>query len=72
MKITILNGNPNKSSFDTYQAQVQSALESENHRVTQINLRDLPLRYCIGCWGCWVKTPVNAFPGTARLKSTKP
>lgn len=57
MKITILNGNPETSSFDTYLAQVQSALESENHTVIRLDLRDLPLRYCIGCWGCWVKTP---------------
>jgi multimeric flavodoxin WrbA len=57
MKITILNGNPKKTSFDTYLAQVQSGLESEEHSVTRLDLRDLPLRYCVGCWGCWVKTP---------------
>jgi hypothetical protein len=20
-------------------------------------LRDMNIRYCVGCWGCWVKTP---------------
>ena len=57
MKITILNGNPGPSTFDSYLAQLKTALESEHHTVTQLDLRDLPLRYCIGCWGCWVKTP---------------
>lgn len=57
MKITLLNGNPQPSGFDNYLAQLKSSLAAENHAVTQIDLRDLPLRYCIGCWGCWVKTP---------------
>ncbi|MBN2548652.1 MAG: hypothetical protein JXB15_05825 [Anaerolineales bacterium] len=57
MKITLLNGNPEPSDFDNYLAQLKSSLQAENHLVTQIDLRDLPLRYCIGCWGCWVKTP---------------
>ena len=57
MKITILNGNPQVSDFDTYLAKIQTGLEARGHRVTQLNLRDLTLRYCIGCWGCWTKTP---------------
>jgi multimeric flavodoxin WrbA len=57
MKITILNGNPVPAQFDAYLAQLASALETAGHTVTQIDLRDIPLRYCVGCWGCWVKTP---------------
>lgn len=57
MKITILNGNPLKSQFDTYLRKVQGALEQEGHQVINLALRDLPLKYCTGCWGCWVKTP---------------
>ncbi len=57
MKITLLNGSPEPTAFDAYIAQLKTSLEAENHLVTQIDLRDLPLRYCIGCWGCWVKTP---------------
>ena len=57
MKITILNGNPEPASFDTYLADVRSGLEDEGNNVIQLDLRNLPLRYCIGCWGCWVKTP---------------
>lgn len=57
MKITILNGNPAPSPFDTYLEQLRLKLEESNHAVTQLNLRELTLHYCIGCWGCWVKTP---------------
>ena len=27
------------------------------HDVTRLDLRELPLRYCVGCWGCWVQDP---------------
>jgi multimeric flavodoxin WrbA len=57
MKITILNGNPNTTVFDDYLARLGSILEEGGHSVTRLDLRNLPLRYCIGCWGCWVKTP---------------
>ena len=57
MKITILNGNPEPSSFDQYLKELKSALETKNHQVTQLDLRDLSLKYCIGCFNCWTKTP---------------
>ena len=57
MKITILNGSPQPAAFDAYLAQLTSTLECAGHAVTQIDLRDIRLRYCVGCFGCWVKTP---------------
>jgi multimeric flavodoxin WrbA len=57
MKITILNGNPATSDLDAFLGQIKSALNNDGHLVTQLDLRDLSLRYCIGCWGCWAKTP---------------
>lgn len=57
MKITILNGNPSMSNFDKYLNNLQSILESEDNQVTQLGLRDLPLKYCIGCFDCWTKNP---------------
>jgi multimeric flavodoxin WrbA len=57
MKITIINGNPEPSSFDTYVAELEIRLEARGHTVTLLDLRDLDIRYCIGCFGCWVKTP---------------
>jgi multimeric flavodoxin WrbA len=68
MKITILNGNPAASAFDTTLAELGTILQAEGHSLTQFDLRDLPLRYCIGCWGCWVKTPGQCSNGdTASL-----
>jgi hypothetical protein len=67
MKITILNGNPQPSAFDAYLAALAAALESRAHTVTRIDLRDIPLRHCIGCWGCWVKTPGQCASADASL-----
>ncbi len=57
MKITILNGNPSASKLDAYLAELKMTLETAGHAVTHLILREQTLRYCIGCWGCWVKTP---------------
>jgi multimeric flavodoxin WrbA len=57
MHITVLNGNPEPSSFDACLRQLTIELESKGHAVIQLDLRELDLRYCIGCFGCWVKTP---------------
>jgi multimeric flavodoxin WrbA len=57
MKITILNGSPEPSGFDDILKLLKIKLEDRQNSVTLINLRDITLRYCIGCWGCWVKTP---------------
>ena len=57
MKITILNGNPGPTSFDDYLTKLGQKLAAGGQSVTRLDLRDLPLRYCVGCWGCWVKTP---------------
>ena len=57
MKITVLNGNPNPSDFDRYLKALGSSLEDKGHTVTHLNLRELGLKYCIGCFDCWTKTP---------------
>jgi NAD(P)H-dependent FMN reductase len=57
MRITILNGNPRESGFDAYLEQINKILEQSGNQVKHIHLRDLDLKYCVGCWGCWVKTP---------------
>lgn len=68
MKITILNGNPAPSAFDAYLAQLESALQAGGHAVTRLDLRGLPLRPCVGCWGCWVKTPGECVTRDASLE----
>jgi multimeric flavodoxin WrbA len=59
MKITILNGNTdaNNSAYEDYLRQLELRLEGRGHQVTALTLRELDLRYCTGCFGCWVKTP---------------
>src|SRR5680860_20197 len=59
MKITILNGNPEQSnsSFDNYLENLSGLLETKGHQVVTLWLRDMDIRPCTGCFGCWVKKP---------------
>jgi multimeric flavodoxin WrbA len=57
MNITIINGNPESSSFDRYLTELKDHLENIGNQVTLLNLREITLQYCVGCFGCWVKTP---------------
>ncbi len=57
MNITVLNGNPAHSGFDDYLSGLLQILERNDHQVTQLDLRDLSLKYCIGCFDCWTKNP---------------
>ncbi len=68
MKITILNGNPEPSVFDGYLDELVASLQVGGQAVTRLDLRELPLRYCVGCWGCWVKTPGECIARDASLE----
>ncbi|HTP10045.1 MAG TPA: NAD(P)H-dependent oxidoreductase [Anaerolineae bacterium] len=59
MKITILNGNPTdqNTGFEQYLDRLTAILTAQQHAVTRLNLREMEMSYCIGCFGCWVKTP---------------
>jgi multimeric flavodoxin WrbA len=59
MKVTILNGNPSpeNAAFDGYLRGLVDALKAGQHVVTLLPLRDMDIKYCTSCWGCWVKTP---------------
>lgn len=59
MKITILNGNPDvvNIKFDDYLKIFTELLRLNNHRIADLKLREMDIRYCIGCFGCWVKMP---------------
>jgi multimeric flavodoxin WrbA len=58
MRITLLNGEPDAhSEFDRYLDDLTSRLAALEHSVTKLDLRDLDLKGCSGCFGCWVKTP---------------
>ena len=59
MRITILNGNPNtdNNQFDEYLKDLSDRLESGGRKSTVLQLRDMDVKYCTGCFDCWVKTP---------------
>ena len=59
MKIVILNGNtdPNNKSFDEYLVNLSLVLDNENNAVRVLQLRDLRINHCTGCFNCWYKTP---------------
>lgn len=55
----MLNGNPdgNNAAFDGYLSDLKSRLEERGHSVDLLCLREMDFRFCVGCFGCWVKTP---------------
>jgi multimeric flavodoxin WrbA len=59
MKVAILNGNsdPENRLFEGYLAALASSLRDERCVVETLVLRDMDLRRCTGCFGCWLKTP---------------
>jgi multimeric flavodoxin WrbA len=59
MNITILNGNPDAQNrvFDGYVCELAAILQAGGHTVNHLMLREMNISYCIGCFGCWVKTP---------------
>jgi hypothetical protein len=58
MRIAILNGEPEAGTrFDDYVGAIAAELESCGDDVARLDLREMDIRHCTGCWGCWVKTP---------------
>ena len=59
MKIHISNGNPAADNlvFEDYLNRLENCLVGQGHTVTRLNLREMDLRGCNGCFHCWVKTP---------------
>jgi multimeric flavodoxin WrbA len=59
MRVCILNGNPGRENdaLETWLAALERSLDSRGDAVRRLDLRELQVRYCTGCWGCWVKTP---------------
>lgn len=70
MKITLLNGNSDSGNraWEDYLSGLERILGAQGHAVTLLDLRALDLRACIGCFGCWVKTPGECItPDEGRL-----
>ncbi len=58
MRIAILNGDMQggDSDFSVFMETLADRLR-EHHRVDLLNLQEMNLHYCTGCWSCWWKTP---------------
>lgn len=59
MKILFLNGNsdPGNSGFESYLETLSAELQKRGHQVEILPLRNMQFGRCVGCFGCWVKTP---------------
>lgn len=59
MKITILDGNSRaeNSIYDDCLEELTESLIASTHTVATLQLRNMDIHYCTGCFGCWVKTP---------------
>lgn len=59
MKILILNGNPKSDykKFEEYVEKLSSELAKVGNEVVVLNLNEMKINYCIGCYSCWLKTP---------------
>ncbi len=58
MKALILNGSEKEDSETSELYKIAlNELKKMNWNVKSINLKDIELAYCTGCFGCWIKTP---------------
>lgn len=57
-KVTILNGIADNSLKD-FEEKLSGLFEAhkENYSFENFTIRDMDIKYCTGCFGCWVKTP---------------
>lgn len=59
MYALVLNGNPRpeRGGIDAYAEGFTRSLRDKGHEAERIDLRDLDIKYCTGCWSCWWATP---------------
>ena len=59
MRILILNGDtrPKETTLARYLADFETRLSDHGALVRRIDLADLDLKFCTGCWSCWLATP---------------
>ena len=57
VNITVLNCIPNEF-YSTVEKNIKLLTEKDlNNKYDVFTVRDLDIKYCCGCWSCWVKTP---------------
>ena len=65
MQVVIVDGSPEAGGLSEYIGKLEGELSSRKHEVKVFTLRDLELKYCVGCWSCWWGPTCGecAFPG---------
>jgi multimeric flavodoxin WrbA len=58
LKITLVDGNDpsGNTSLDEYLNRLADLL-ADDHDVAHVRLHELKIKDCMGCFGCWQKTP---------------
>ena len=57
MKITFISDHKNHTNLENYVFEVNAKLDKEKCETEIINISDLNINQCIGCFSCWLKTP---------------
>ena len=58
MKAVILNGsNEDENLLNNWEKLIIEILDNQGWQVETFELRNKKLATCIGCFGCWIKTP---------------
>jgi hypothetical protein len=59
MNIVVLNGVPDGyiSKMNGYVEGLVEVLITRGHRVNEFRLNEMKIKYCTGCFGCFVRTP---------------
>ena len=58
MKALILNGsNDDENPLNIWEKSIIELLDNHGWQVETVELRNKKLATCIGCFGCWIKTP---------------
>ncbi|MBI9044182.1 MAG: NAD(P)H-dependent oxidoreductase [Anaerolineaceae bacterium] len=59
MKVLALNGSPRMKSSSTYNMlkPLLEGMHSAGAQTDLIHIRELNLKFCTGCYSCWVRTP---------------
>jgi multimeric flavodoxin WrbA len=63
MNILILDGNTANphTGLDVYVKRLIDVLQAHQHTVEHAKLAEKKIKYCTGCWRCWVKNPGQCF-----------
>ena len=71
MKAYILNGGHNADELESYQKEIEAVLKGKGCEAESVLLRDLDIGNCMGCFGCWVRTPGECVIDDANREFTR-